>query len=92
MYSRPRLPCCSCLLEGTKSICFEVFMLGRNFLFACDCQVNISGECRERILATDVTAFNIFDEARKEVLTVMEVRWRLGYLFGVFEHENMYQF
>eukprot|EP00903_Cladosiphon_okamuranus_P006656 g6499.t1 len=39
-------------------------------------QVNISGECREKILATDVTAFNIFDEARKEVLTVMETNFR----------------
>lgn len=36
-------------------------------------QVNISEECRERVLATDVTAYDIFDEARTEVLTVMEV-------------------
>lgn len=37
-------------------------------------QVNISEECREGILATDVTAYDIFDEARAEVLAVMEVR------------------
>lgn len=36
-------------------------------------QVNISEECRERLLATDVTAYDIFDEARAEVLAVMEV-------------------
>ncbi|CAN0141568.1 unnamed protein product, partial [Ectocarpus sp. 4 AP-2014] len=35
-------------------------------------QVNVSGACREKILATDVTAFDIFDEARAEVLAVME--------------------
>lgn len=37
-------------------------------------QVNISEECRETILATDVTAYDIFDSARAEVLAVMEVR------------------
>lgn len=37
-------------------------------------QVNISAECREKILATDVTAFDLFDDARAEVLAVMEVR------------------
>ncbi|CAN0440027.1 unnamed protein product, partial [Laminaria digitata] len=36
-------------------------------------QVNISEECRERVLATDVTAYDIFDDARAEVLAVMEV-------------------
>ena len=41
-------------------------------------QVNISEECRERILATDVTAYDIFDEARTEVLVVMEVRMHSG--------------
>lgn len=39
----------------------------------CVSQVNISEECRERILATDVTAYDIFDEARAEVLAVLEV-------------------
>eukprot|EP00903_Cladosiphon_okamuranus_P006658 g6501.t1 len=43
-------------------------------------QVNISGDCRERILAMDVTAFNIFDEARKEVLTVMETNFRKDFV------------
>jgi len=42
-------------------------------------QVNISGECREQILATDVTAFSIFDGARKEVLEVMEVSMHYGF-------------
>lgn len=37
-------------------------------------QVNISEECRERILATDATAYDIFDEARAEVLGVLEAR------------------
>ena len=41
--------------------------------FSNERQVNISGECRERILATDVTAYDIFDEARAEVLAVLEV-------------------
>jgi len=36
-------------------------------------QVNISEECRETILATDA-AYDIFDEARAEVLAVLEVR------------------
>lgn len=36
-------------------------------------QVNISEECREKVLATDVTAYDIFDDARAEVLAVMEV-------------------
>lgn len=43
----------------------------------CSCaespQVNVSGACREKILETDVTAFDIFEEARAEVLVVMEV-------------------
>ncbi|CAM9905729.1 unnamed protein product, partial [Hapterophycus canaliculatus] len=37
-------------------------------------QVNLSEECREKVLATDVTAYDIFDDARKEVLGVMEVK------------------
>ena len=41
-------------------------------------QVNISGECREKILGTDVMAFDIFDEARAEVLALMEVRRSFG--------------
>lgn len=41
--------------------------------FVCFCKVNISGECRDTVLATDVTAYDIFDEARAEVLLVMEV-------------------
>ena len=36
--------------------------------------MNISEECREKVLATDVTAYDIFDDARAEVLAVMEVR------------------
>lgn len=36
-------------------------------------QVNISGQCREEILSKDVTALDIFDRARAEVLVVMEV-------------------
>lgn len=36
-------------------------------------QVNISGGCREAILSTDVTAHDIFDRARAEVLALMEV-------------------
>lgn len=36
--------------------------------------MNISGQCREEILSTDVTAHDIFDRARAEVLAVMEVR------------------
>ncbi|CAM9272311.1 unnamed protein product [Ectocarpus sp. 4 AP-2014] len=39
-------------------------------------QVNISEECREKILATDVTAYDIFDEARAEVLVVMETNFQ----------------
>ncbi|CAM9247127.1 unnamed protein product [Ectocarpus sp. 4 AP-2014] len=39
-------------------------------------QVNISGECREEILSTDVTAYDIFDRARAEVLTVMETNFQ----------------
>ena len=34
--------------------------------------MNISGHCREAVLATDVTAYDIFDGARSEVLDVME--------------------
>ena len=48
--------------------------------FSNERQVNISGECRERILATDVTAYDIFDEARTEVLAVMEVRMLCGFI------------
>lgn len=36
-------------------------------------QVNISEQCREKILETNVTAYDIFDEARAEVLALMEV-------------------
>ncbi|CAB1106681.1 unnamed protein product [Ectocarpus sp. CCAP 1310/34] len=39
-------------------------------------QVNISGECREEILSTDVTAYDIFDRARAEVLAVMETNFQ----------------
>ncbi|CBJ31531.1 signal transducer, putative [Ectocarpus siliculosus] len=39
-------------------------------------EVNISGECREEILSTDVTAYDIFDRARVEVLTVMETNFQ----------------
>ncbi|CAM9276032.1 unnamed protein product, partial [Pylaiella littoralis] len=39
-------------------------------------QVNISGECRDTVLATDVTAYDIFDEARAEVLLVMETNFQ----------------
>lgn len=41
--------------------------------FKNELQVNISEECREKVLATDVTAYDIFDDARAEVLEVMEV-------------------
>lgn len=37
-------------------------------------QVNLSEGCRERVLGTDVTAYTMFDEARNEVLRIMEVR------------------
>ncbi|CAM9480659.1 unnamed protein product, partial [Ascophyllum nodosum] len=40
------------------------------------CQVNISEECREKVLGTDVTAYDIFDDARAEVLAVMETNFR----------------
>ncbi|CAB1110198.1 unnamed protein product [Ectocarpus sp. CCAP 1310/34] len=43
-------------------------------------QVNVSGACREKILATDVTAFDIFDEARAEVLAVMETNFRRDFV------------
>lgn len=65
-----------------------VLHISHHFLILFGCvdmnklQVNISGECRERILATDVTAYDIFDEARTEVLAVMEVSrcfWLLGF-------------
>lgn len=36
--------------------------------------MNLSEECRENILETNVTAYDIFDEAREEVLALMEVR------------------
>lgn len=36
-------------------------------------QVNISQQCRERVLEMDATDFLIFDEARSEVLHLMEV-------------------
>ncbi|CAM9477524.1 unnamed protein product, partial [Hapterophycus canaliculatus] len=43
-------------------------------------QVNISQECRDGILATDVTAYDIFDEARKEVLAVMETNFQRDFV------------
>eukprot|EP00903_Cladosiphon_okamuranus_P006660 g6502.t2 len=43
-------------------------------------QVNISEECRERILATDVTAYDIFDEARVEVLAVLETNFQRDFV------------
>ncbi|CAM9739286.1 unnamed protein product, partial [Ectocarpus fasciculatus] len=43
-------------------------------------QVNVSGACREKILATDVTAFDIFDEARAEVLVVMETNFQRDFV------------
>lgn len=42
-------------------------------LLGNEMQVNISEECREKVLATDATAYDIFDDARAEVLAVMEV-------------------
>ncbi|CAM9758034.1 unnamed protein product [Ascophyllum nodosum] len=39
-------------------------------------QVNISGECRDNILETDVTSFDIFEDARREVLHVMETNFK----------------
>ncbi|CAB1104899.1 unnamed protein product [Ectocarpus sp. CCAP 1310/34] len=43
-------------------------------------QVNISGECREEILSTDVTAYDIFDRARAEVLAVMETNFQRDFV------------
>ncbi|CAM9700874.1 unnamed protein product [Ectocarpus sp. 4 AP-2014] len=43
-------------------------------------QVNVSGACREKILATDVTAFDIFEEARAEVLVVMETNFQRDFV------------
>ncbi|CAM9258383.1 unnamed protein product, partial [Scytosiphon promiscuus] len=43
-------------------------------------QVNISEECRDKILATDVTAYDIFDDARKEVLAVMETNFQRDFV------------
>ncbi|CAM9258459.1 unnamed protein product [Scytosiphon promiscuus] len=43
-------------------------------------QVNISQECRDHILATDVTAYDIFDGARKEVLAVMETNFQSDFV------------
>eukprot|EP00904_Undaria_pinnatifida_P012481 jgi/Undpi1/8363/HiC_scaffold_25.g10831.m1 len=43
-------------------------------------QVNISEECREKVLATDVTAYDIFDDARAEVLAVMETNFRRDFV------------
>eukprot|EP00903_Cladosiphon_okamuranus_P013298 g12395.t2 len=43
-------------------------------------QVNISGECREDILSTDVTAHDIFDRARVEVLAVMETNFQQDFV------------
>ncbi|CAM9372968.1 unnamed protein product [Ectocarpus fasciculatus] len=43
-------------------------------------QVNISGECREDILSTDVTAYDIFDRARTEVLDLMETNFQTDFV------------
>ncbi|CAN0477642.1 unnamed protein product [Ectocarpus sp. 12 AP-2014] len=43
-------------------------------------QVNVSGACREKILTTDVTAFDIFEEARAEVLVVMETNFQRDFM------------
>ncbi|CAN0106221.1 unnamed protein product [Ectocarpus fasciculatus] len=43
-------------------------------------QVNISGECRDMILSTDVTAYDIFDRARAEVLEVMETNFQKDFV------------
>eukprot|EP00904_Undaria_pinnatifida_P012482 jgi/Undpi1/8364/HiC_scaffold_25.g10832.m1 len=43
-------------------------------------QVNISEECREKVLATDVTAYDIFDGARSEVLDVMETNFQTDFV------------
>ena len=62
--------------------------LGNYWHCLCRCyrQVNISGECREKILGTDVMAFDIFDEARAEVLALMEVRRSFGARDQRFNH------
>ncbi|CAM9514857.1 unnamed protein product, partial [Discosporangium mesarthrocarpum] len=38
-------------------------------------QINLSDECRKRVLNRDVTSHNIFDEAREEVLKLMEANF-----------------
>ncbi|CAN0036855.1 unnamed protein product [Ectocarpus sp. 12 AP-2014] len=43
-------------------------------------QVNISVACREEILSTDVTAYDIFDRAREEVLALMEGEFKAGFV------------
>ncbi|CAM9864373.1 unnamed protein product [Ectocarpus sp. 6 AP-2014] len=43
-------------------------------------QVNISGACREEILSTNVTAYDIFDRARAEVLALMEGDFKAGFV------------
>ncbi|CAN0084437.1 unnamed protein product [Ectocarpus sp. 13 AM-2016] len=43
-------------------------------------QVNISGECRDDILSTHATAFDIFDRARAEVLDVMETNFQTDFV------------
>ncbi|CAM9864710.1 unnamed protein product [Ectocarpus sp. 6 AP-2014] len=43
-------------------------------------QVNISGECRDEILSTHVTAYDIFDRARAEVLEVMETNFQTDFV------------
>ncbi|CAM9367670.1 unnamed protein product [Sphacelaria rigidula] len=42
----------------------------------CAKTVNISGKCREKLLSTDVTEYEIFDQARAEVLSVMEMNFQ----------------
>lgn len=44
------------------------------YLFAAPCQkVKLTDGCRDRLLTSDVTKFDIFEEARLEVLKIMEV-------------------
>ncbi|CAN0185542.1 unnamed protein product, partial [Discosporangium mesarthrocarpum] len=42
-------------------------------------QINISEECRERILCSEVTRFDIFDAAIAEVLHMMETNFKAGF-------------
>eukprot|EP00903_Cladosiphon_okamuranus_P011013 g10402.t1 len=42
-------------------------------------EINISEECRERVLTSAVTRYNIFDEAIAEVLNIMEVNFKADF-------------